>query len=265
MQFGWEETVNQYKLSSPVLPQDPVCMSPRPCLTDAGLSALLTRLWPGQGIDLAGEEKPFLWAALVSSRSTCAGFQQDVSQLCSHGSCSTQGGGWQGTPLLTAACCFHDLTAASDQITLRIMASERTVLWGSSMHWQWNMSKEGTRGILASFYIKTVVNLSVPVLYDIAEVLCILCEYSFALLRFIMPYIGCWLCYNHTSSTALHQPQAEWGMGRVTTLLQLSPAIYRLFPGSCLEHQWHTTSSGPKNVSKCKNDTFQIQFTGTNF
>lgn len=246
---------------NPVLPQDPGCMYPPPCLGDAGPSAHLAVLCP---------DRELTWLEWIFPLG-CTGFQQEhvcwFPAGCFRCAAPT-GGGWEERPPLTAACWLGDSIEASDQITHRIMASERTLLWGSRMHWGWNMSKEETRGIIASFPIETIVKLSVPVLNHIAEVLCT--DY----LIILLPFWGS-SCHTLASGWATitppalhylsHWAQEEWGMLRVTTLPQLSSAIYRLFPGSCLEHQRHTTSSGTKNVSKCKNDTFKIQFTGTNF
>lgn len=108
---------------SPVLPQDPGCMSPPRRLGDAGPSARLPMLWPDQGADLAGEKPSFglHWfpagaRVLVSSR------------MCL--SCAPTGAAAPtgSAPLSTAACWLGGLTEASDQITLRIMASERAVI-----------------------------------------------------------------------------------------------------------------------------------------
>ena len=178
---------------SPVLPQDPGCMSPPPCLCDAGTSAHLTMLWPDQGTVLTGD-KYFLWAGLVSSRiSGCI----CLSCAATWAAAPTHGRQQEGMAAGGREHPFWQLPAGlmtSDQI----MAFERTVLSGSGMHWGWNMSKEGTRGISkGKSCLLFHQNCSEPTSYctvshtwarmlrtDYVNIL-------FALLRFIMQYLGC--------------------------------------------------------------------------
>lgn len=111
------------------------------------------------------------------------------------------------------------------------------------------MSKEGTRGTSkGKSCLLLHQNCSEPISYCTVSHSCgalhRLWEYPFALLRFITPHVGCWLCYNHTPSTAL-QSATGIGQSEEWSGSPLFPSCPVQFTGYFLAVAWNTDDIQP--------------------